>query len=441
MKKIILGLLSFILFATAVQAQDAKKALKTAGKALTAFKVDQSKKGKLTEAYDNITIAVDGLEDKDKTKALLKKGEICNEIATQIVTVRQLGIGDLNDLPKVDNPAIEAYKSFETALGLAQKKYEKKDAIKGLSAAQSNLYNLGIFNYEDKNFDGSYENFNAVLAVHQLLKDNGGTSTLASDEQYNEQVYLTGLAALNAKRTKDAASLFQKLYDSGYAKPAVYEAMYKISADDDAEAAYKYLEAGRTKFPDDVSLLFAEINHFLKLNKLDELIGKLKVALEKEPDNVSLYSTLGNVYDNLYTKAAEAGETEKAEEYFNNALDYYNQSLTKKPDYFDAIYSIGALYYNKAAAMTNELNTLSNDFSKEGLKKYEALKAEVFSQFDQALPYFKKAEKLNPNDINTLIALKEIFAKKDDLATSGEFKKRLETVQSGGTNATSYFNE
>ena len=69
MKKIILGFFSLILLLPAVQGQDAKKALKDASKALGAFKVDQSKKDKLKEAYDNIVIAVEGnLEDKDKTK-------------------------------------------------------------------------------------------------------------------------------------------------------------------------------------------------------------------------------------------------------------------------------------------------------------------------------------------------------------------------------------
>jgi hypothetical protein len=65
----------------------------------------------------------------------------------------------------------------------------------------------------------------------------------------------------------------------------------------------------------------------------------------------------------------------------------------------------------------------------------------MISEFDKALPYFKKAESINSNDQNTLIALKEIFAKKNDMKMSGEFKSRLETVQGGGKNAKSYFTE
>ena len=85
-----------------------------------------------------------------------------------------------------------------------------------------------------------------------------------------------------------------------------------------------------------------------------------------------------------------------------------------------------------------ELQKLDADYSKEGIRKYDAKKAEVFAQFDNALPYFQKAEALNPNDRNTLIALREIYAKKDDLVISNEFKKRLENIDNK-INNTSYF--
>jgi len=130
---------------------------------------------------------------------------------------------------------------------------------------------------------------------------------------------------------------------------------------------------------------------------------------------------------------------QKANDYFSYALKYYIDALARDAKYFDAIYSIGALYYNKAATKAREMQALSNDFSSEGLKKYEYKKVEVSAEFDSALPYFKKAESINPNDVNTLVALKEIFARKDDLPTSDEFKKRLQTVQDGGKNDQSFF--
>lgn len=443
MKKLIFGLSLMVLISGALNAQDdAEKALKTAGKAMGAYNLDPAQnKSKLQEAVTAIDVASAGAETGKLIKTWQTRGEIYNEIATQIVTIRQLGLGKLEDLPKVQQPALEASIAYQKALGLAEKKYEKKDALKGLQVAQSNLYNLGIYAYEDKNFELAFSDFQEVLKVHDILKANEEVSSLNTPEALNDQMYITGLAGLNANKVGEAKSYFEKLYAGNYDKPAIYEALYKIKAEENIEEAYKYLETGRKKYPDDISLLFAEINHYLRLNKLDELIEELKMAIEKEPNNISLYSTLGNVFDNLYQREYASGNKAKADEYFNSAFDYYNQALGKDPNFLDAIYSIGALYYNKGATMSKDLNALANDLSKEGQKKYDAMHKEIEVQFDKALPYFQKAEALNPNDVNTLIALKEIYARKDDFEKSNEFKKRFEVVNGGGKNESAYFKQ
>ena len=439
MKKLILGLLAMLVL-TAAYTQDGKKALREANKAFGAYNLDPTgNKAKLTEAIEQINLALEDPEIAKDPTAWDTKGKICNEIANQIVAVKQLGMGSLDELPKVGHPAQEASQAFMKAYELADKKWQTKDALKGFQVAQGNLSNMGIYLYEDQDYEGALQNFAASLDLHEILKKEGEKSALDAEDDYNNQLYIAGLAALNGGKLDVAAKYFQKLYDMNYDKPAIYEALYKINADKDINAAYKYLEGGRSKYPDDVSLLFAEINHFLRINKLDELIGKLEQAIQKEPDNVSLYSTLGNVYDNLQQNEAKAGNAEKSQEYFDKALKYYNQAIEKDPTYSDAVYSIGALYYNRAAAMTLELNKLADDYSKEGLKKYEGLKEKIFTEFDKALPYFQKAEALNPNDLNTLIALKEIYARKDDLKMSNEFKERLDKVQAGEAIGSAYF--
>lgn len=443
MKKILFSCLSFLLVFSSLQAQEGKKALKKASQAIAAFNLDQSNKAKLQEAVDNIKIAEEDAETSGDIKTYLKKGEILGVVATQITNIKSIGVGNLDELPKVDRPAYNSFLAFEKALGMAEKKYEINDALKGLEMSQGTLSNLGIYAYDEQDYEAAYENFSSVLTAHKLLTEKGGNSALnAAEGQLNEQKYIAALAALNADKPKIASQLFRELYNDKYDKPAIYEALYKLESETSKiEDAYQYLDAGRQKYPDDVSLLFAEINHFLKMNKLDVLITKLEQAITKEPENMSLYATLGNVYDNLYQKAAEEGDAAKAQEYFDKALGKYNEALAKDPKYFDAIYSIGALYYNKAAAMTKELIELEKDFTKEGMKKYDAMKVNVFAEFDKALPYFKKAESLNPNDVNTLIALKEIFAREDDLETSNKIKDRLEIVQGGGKNETPLFKD
>lgn len=428
--------LSFLLVLTTVNAQD----YKDAKKAYNTFTLDAfNNKAKLKEAKDAIDKAMATPENQAILDAWLTKGKIYNEIASQTLQIKTTNLGKLEDLPQAEAPAVEAYKAYAKALPLVTKKFETKDILTGLQSVQGNLDNFGRYAFEEQKYQLAYDNFNLLLASHEELKKNATKSILDTDESYNYAVFLTATAALLAEKNDVAKPLLEKLYQAKYDKAAIYESLYTLNSKDDINAAYKYLEEGRKLYPDEVSLLFADINHHLKLGKLDVLIDKLKAAIAKEPGNVSLYTVLGSVYDNLYQKMDATGDKAKGEEYFNAALDYYNQAIAKDAKNVDAVYSIGALYYNKAAVTTQKMNALESDYSKEGLKKYKEMKDEVFAQFEKALPFFKRAESLDPNDTNTLIALKEIHAKKNELEASKEFKRRLDVIQGGGKNDKSYY--
>ena len=280
-----------------------------------------------------------------------------------------------------------------------------------------------------------WANFNCI---HDILKANGGKSTLDKVEEYNKQLYLASLLSTYAEKEKESIPLYEKMIAAKKDTSFVYSALYKATIDKDKAAAIKWLEEGRRKFPEDNQLLFAEINYYLKEGKLEQLIDKLKEGITKEPKNASLTFTLGNVYDNLSQNEKDA---EKSKMYAEQSIVYYNKTLEIDPKNVDATYSIGASFYNKAAAYSKQMTALESDFSKEGQKKYEAAEKLMLGEFDKALPFFQKAESINANDQNTLIALKEIFARKNDLKTSAEFKQRYENVVAGGKNATSYFKQ
>ena len=439
MKKVLLGIFTLLVFSFSLTAQeDPGKALKKAARALSAFNLDPANNiEKLAEAKEMIEVAVTGEEEKNEAKTWQTKGEIYATAVGQ-----DLGMTVVDPTYKVTDVsgALTANEAFMTAAKKAEKKYETKEAMDGLRSNISNLSNIGIVEYKAGNFKNAFANFNAVLDAHKMLKDAGQDSPLDADGEYDNALYLAALGASSAEDKMTAGKYFDQLAEREYKDAAVYDGIYKANIDDNPEKAIAALEKGRKMFPDNTSLLFTEINYYLRENKLDELTGKLKTAIAAEPDNVTLYSTLGNVYDNLFQRENAAGNVEKEKEYFDLALDYYQQALKIDPDYSDATYSIGALYYNKAAAMTIELQALADDYSKAGMAKYKSKQDEVKGYFNQALPYFKSVEKANPNDVNTLIALKEIFAKTDQLQLSGEFKTRLENAQSADNkNTDSYF--
>lgn len=437
MKKVLFALLGFLLITVAAQAQeDGPKLAKQAGKALASYNQDPTgNKAKLAEAIQKIDQAMQSPEVQSDAGAWLIRGDIYNrrldsDMAAQVLNPQAPFTGD--------NDALQAFEAYKKAYEMpTAKKYEKADALKGIQAVQGSLINIGGAKYGENQYDKAYLSYEASLKAHFIIVEGKGKSVLEEPTILNDQKYFTAMIAAMAKRCADAVPYLEELVKLDSAK--AYEPLYNCKMEMGDEAgAEKILEEGRKKFPEDSGLLFAEINSYLKKGKLDVLTDRLKQAIKQEPNNIALYVTLGNVYDNLYQAMIKDKNDAKATEYFNEAKSYYEQASSKDPQNVDAIYSLGALYYNKAAVRTQEINAMPDDFSSAGLKKMKALRDEVMGLFDQALPFFQKAETINPNDINTLIALNEIYARKED-ELSLEFKKRLEVVKGGGKNATSYF--
>ncbi len=435
-----LSILSLFLVLHLAQAQDGKKELNNAKKALTSYQADQvTNLGKLGEAVTSLKAAEADPETGSSAETYITKGQVYSAIANQMVTGRELQ-QDISALPSVELPAVEAAMAFMKAMELAEKKRDRKSAVEGLQTIQTNLSNMGIYAIQDSRYDAAFTNFQANLKAYDALTSTGESSSLETDSVRYNQMYFMGLSAVLDSQYVDARPVLEELVKVDYAEPGIYDAMYKVvSALENPEAGYAYLDQGRQKFPEETQLLFSEINHYLRIGELNKLTSKLEQAIEAEPTNLSLYTTTGSVYDNLYQRTMEEGDSVKAQAFFEKAKDYYGQALEINPKSADAIYSLGALYFNKAATMTQELSELADDLTKEGQRKYDALKVKIDAEFENALPYFKQAEQIDPNDLNTLIALREIFARKNDLETSNEFKTRLEKVQAGQKNDSSYF--
>lgn len=429
MKRLLVLVFAIVGFSGLINAQDAKKALKNASKDLAKYYQDPiTNAGKLTEALDAVNVAFQDDAIKADPASWITKGEIFNTVGNAETTQKLVN-------PKFEfkypNAGLDAVTSFKTAISLAAgKKNIVKDAVAGLIEAETLLSNAGITTFEKSDYVNAFKNFNTYLEISKLIKDNGGKTKLDDAVLMSDIKYYTAVAGYYGKVEESSLiPILTDMYKSGTDKSLIYEALFNLKLKNDEAGAMSILQEGRNKFPEESNLLFAEINYYLGKKQIEVLVDKLKLAITKEPNNVSLYTTLGNVYDQLITKEREANNPSKEKEYFDLAYDYYNQALAKDPKNFDATYSIGALYYNKAATYTAELNKLNNDFSKSATEKYNKLKAEMDGVFDQALPYFSKAEGLDGSDVNTIIALKEIYARKGDFEKVNAYKTKLEGLK------------
>jgi len=429
MRKI--SILTFaLLFASAVSfAQDGKKALKDASRALSSFNLGGANDGeKLQEAIDAVDIAVEDAEIGATSKAWLTRGKIYNT-AIDFVRTQSILVKEGEEAPKLldEAAAIKVYESYRIALEKAIKGWEKKDALKGLSECMSDLNGAGYTAYQEKDYKSAYKQFNYVIEAHELLKENDQKSSLDAEGEYDNQLYTAATAALGADKQVEAATLFEKLIGRGYKQAGVYDALYKINKDKDIDKALGFLNEGREAFPDDVGLLFTEINYYLSAGQMDILEDRLKKAIAKEPNNPSLYYTLGRVYADVSDAKKEEEDEAAAKDYFNKAIEQFNMALEKKDDFYEAWYGIGEMYYNEAAVISKVMQGL--DISEQ--KRYGELDLQMKDLFDKALPYFQKAEQMNPNDRNTLVALSEIYARKNDFDKVKEFKDRIEQLNAG----------
>ena len=416
--------------ATSIFAQ-AEKDLKGASKALSKYFLDPTgNEALLQESLGLLNKAFESDETKSMASSWITRGKIYNEIANSEFKNKTLNAETYKI--QVADAATQAYEAYVKAYEMTDKKGEKKTILMGLKETENHLNNFAIFAYQEQDYSTAFKNFDTTLKAADMLKSVGETSRLDSEESsYNDQLFFAAISGYYGEDKAKSKPLFEKLYDMESKEAVVYEALYTLNKEEGNDDAIKYLEKGRELFPDDTSILFAEINHYLTEGKLEQLIEKLKVAIEKEPDNVSVYTTLGSVYDQLQVASIEAGDSEKATEYFNSAFDYYNQAIAKDENNFEAIYSMGALYYNKAATYVDKLNEYSADLTPAGMKKYDSTKLEMDELFEKALPFFKQAEGINDKDPNTIIALKEIYARLNDLEMSEAYKAKYEALSGG----------
>jgi tetratricopeptide (TPR) repeat protein len=321
-----------------------------------------------------------------------------------------------------------AYEAFKKALETAEKKFETKEALNGLTVTAGHISNAAITAFQEKQYDAAFTAFEHSLELDDILVNNGEPSTFPDDAIRGEQLFYTAISGYYAEKYDEVEPYFLKAKELSDPDPFIFEGLYNMNKESDPDVAIGYLNEGREKYPDDTALLYAEINYLVAQGKLEQLIEKLEDAVEKDPENLSVYTTLGSVYDNLATKMAKDSMVEKSAEYFEKSKLWFEKALDKDAQNFDALYSLGALYYNRAATYTEPLNELANDFSAAGNKKYEALKAEMDGIFEKAFPYFKKAEEVRPNDANTLLAIREIYARKGDMEKTNEYKAKLEAL-------------
>lgn len=446
MKKFTIGfiitMLCLPMLSFAQPSGDPAKAYRKANTMLVRFNNNPERNANsLDEAKEYIDYAIAGIDKivpKKQVQAYLNKGNVYIALSKSI-----------NHKAKYPKAIDEAYDAYQKALNHEMvKKGHKATISKNLGDVTRAFWDKGRAEYQGADYVASYHSFNNGLKARDLAVSlNGdndplkGLNVEAGTLIYHDYLSNTAFLALQAKEYESAAKLYEKLKAEAPESPQIYDGLFKAYSEIDADKAFGFLEEGRKKYPNSESLLYSEINYFLKKGEKEKLESRLQEAIKKNPDNKSLYSVLGNTYDNMLqekvkslkglnedkeaNKDAIAKTEGEMDELFGKAEKYYLQALEKDANYFDVLYSIGALYFNKAVRFVNARNQVPINDQKNFKKYDDQFKAEI----TKAHPYFVKAEKIKASDLATVIALKECYALASKFVHSNAFKKRLEQIK------------
>ncbi len=388
------------------------------------------------KAVEYINMAVNNPDTKDNAKAWYTRGNIYMSMQNE-------------PGKNANSPYREAATSYMKVAQL-DAKYEKDAVTQGLIVAAYNYYNDAVVAFNKKDYEQSMQLSKNTIDIHDM---EGGKrfASKSFDTVSASALMIQSYSALYAKKYDVALVLLQALKANPIEKNAnVYLSLidvYKVQQKDAEMLAT--IEEGKALYPDNVNLRNEELNYYIKTGKQDVLMKKLEDAVAKEPNNGELLFNLANIYNNLAFPKDGVAKPANFDELFSKAESNYQKAIAIDGANGGYNYNMGVLYYNMATEYNKRMNDAADVINKTKVaaekKKqednYTKLTATRDANFDKAVPYLVKTveayepnvKTLNEDDrfsyVSALTALKEIYARKNDMAKSGEYKAKLELAK------------
>ncbi|WP_313113539.1 tetratricopeptide repeat protein [Aequorivita sediminis] len=313
----------------------------------------------------------------------------------------------------------------------------------------------------------SLQNLRAGLINGAIKDQNAGNYELATEKLYTsytvskdmDDLYFAAGNAVNSKDYQSSLKYYQMLLDAGYTgateefvatdketgevipfeteqsrslalksgqyiKPEIrvtasrkgeilrnMTLIYLEQGDNDK--AISVMKAAREENPDDIYLMRAEADMSYKMGDISRYNKIMNQIAATDPDNPEIYFNMG-------VASAELGDTDKA-------LEHYNRALELKPDYEAALINVAVLKLSTEDALVEEMNSLGN--SRADNIRYDELKEQRSDIYRATVPYLTKAMELNPNNPDVVRTLMNIYGQLADDANYQKMKAKLATLE------------
>lgn len=294
------------------------------------------------------------------------------------------------------NPLRIAAESYEKAYTLDAKYENAEECYQKAIIAYKNL---GIIAFNEKNYAGATELFEKVvlLSAKKGVPDKDGITN-------------TAVAAMNAGNHDKAIEYYSKMIDTD-STGMIYGQIYKAQlAKGDTATGVTTLKNGRSKFPKNQALLTENLNYLFRTKQNAEAESLLKLAIENDPTNHTLYLAAGSTYESLGR--------------MDEAIAAYKKAVEIKPDAWQAYYNLGAYYNNEGKKLQDAANNEKDN------KKYEAGIKAADAQLAIALDYLEKAKELtekgSSDRMDILKALKQLYVRMNLTEKFEEVKKEMQ---------------
>lgn len=332
------------------------------------------RKDKLAKAKEAIDQAVEHESTMNDAKTWYYYGNVYLSIH----------LTDEDEYKNLDDHALDkAYDAYVKAKKLDDKGEFTEDLDDRIQVCAQQFFNRGVNEYNKEDYAKAAEAFSKSADVNKTL---GQTDSAA--------IFYAAQSAYFGQKYDEAKKYFNELLDIQYHDPNMYRMLSDIyKQTGDTTAATQTLIDGRKVYPDDYNLIVDLANIYLATGENQEALDVLNLAIKKDDTNATLFFAAATIYDKMNQ--------------YDQAAGMYKKAIEIDPNYFDANYNLGALYYNQAAEKILEAGNLPLDET----EKYDQLMKEGKDLMEKALPYLEKADSIQPADAVTLQTLKEIYTR------------------------------
>ena len=362
------------------------------------------KDGKLDKAMEAINQCIQDATTSQDPKTWFIRGNIYLEIANT---------KDENYKKLDPNPLQQALNSYKKAYEYDTKKEYNEDIFAKLNWQRNNYFNQAVDFYNKKQYKDAMMAFENGANAYSIINLSDTLSLF----------YAAACATMIPDKDK-AKEYYLQLIKANYKSPAVYISLSDIYRQDkDSVNALKVAQMGQKLFPNDLKLFLAETNIYLTFGNTNKALRNLKLAAQKDTTNQTIFFALGTIYDKITNDTIQTEQTRAAA--FDQAVSAYKSAIKLDPKYFDPNYNIGALYVNKAASINDEANKLPLDADAQ----FKKLKEEANQYLILAAPHLEVATEIQPNDLNTLYSLKQIYVRTNQTDKLKILNARIDALQ------------